>query len=299
MDGGADSPILRAPVSDGSAWTREEMAADPSWTRELDEAVTREVEQALDGVKAAGIHHTEVTTSSFPLPSAEPLFTWLSDELEHGRGMALVRGVPIGGKDVAECELLFAGLASHLGTSVVQDTAGTHIDHVIDQGLSYNNITVRGYMTNAQLTPHCDSSDVTTLLCLRQARSGGVNTISSSLAAYNQILEHNPELLEVLYRGFHYNTRGQGPPGKYRDLTSHRVPVFSYHDGRLSCRFNEKGILTSEQLEGAPRITDVEKSAIAKVAELSKDPRYSIDVLLQPGDWLLLCNYTVFHNRSA
>jgi Taurine catabolism dioxygenase TauD, TfdA family len=294
-----DRPVLRKPVSDGSAWTRDELAADRSWTRTLDRSLVDEVEQALEGAKRAGLHHTEIKSEAFPLPSAKKLFDWLARELERGRGVAVVSGVPVEGKDVADCELLFAGLSSHLGVSVVQDTAGTHIDHVVDQGLSYDNITVRGYRTRAQLTPHCDSSDATTLLCLRQARTGGVNTVSSSLAVYNTILEHHPELLEVLYEGFHYNTRAQGPPGPYRDLTSHRVPVFSYHAGRLSCRFNEKGILTSEQLDGAPRLTEQERHAIDVVARLACEPRYSVDVLLQPGDWLLMCNYTVFHNRSA
>ena len=288
-----------SPVTDGSAWTRDELSADRSWTRTLAPSIVEEVEDALRGVKRSGVHHTEVTSETFPLPSAPKFFDWLAQELEHGRGMAVVRGVPVQGKEVADCELLFAGLSSHLGTSVVQDTAGTHIDHVTDQGLSYDNIAVRGYRTNAQLTPHCDSSDATTLLCLRQARTGGVNTVSSSLGVYNDILEHHPELLETLFEGYHYNTRGQGPPGRYRDLTSHRVPVFSHHAGRLSCRFNEKGILTSEQLDGAPRLTDQERHTIDTVARLACEQRYTVDILLQPGDWLLMCNYTVFHNRSA
>jgi hypothetical protein len=118
------------------------------------------------------------------------------------------------------------------------------------------------------------------------------------MAIYNEILANSAEMLEPLYRGFYYNVRGQGPPGKFRDITSHRVPVFSYHADRLSCRFNEKGILTSELLDGVPAITDLERAAVEKVAELANDPRFSVDVLLEPGDWLLLCNYTVLHNRS-
>ena len=149
-----------------------------------------------------------MTSETFPLPSASKFFDWLAHELEYGRGIAVVSGVPVQGKEVADCELLFAGLSSHLGISIVQDTAGTHIDHVTDQGLSYDNIAVRGYRTNAQLTPHCDSSDATTLLCLRQARTGGVNTVSSSLGVYNDILKHHPELLETLFEGYHYNTAG-------------------------------------------------------------------------------------------
>jgi hypothetical protein len=294
----AAPPTLREPISDGSAWTRDELTADRSWIYEAGESLVSQTERSLEVVRTRGLRHTEISASDFQLGAEESLLRDVHAQLEHGRGIALVRGLPIEGKPLSDCELLLAGIASNLGTSVVQDTQGTHIDHVTDRGLSYENIAVRGYMTNAQLTPHCDSSDVTTLLCIRGAKAGGVNTISSSLAVYNQILADSPELLEALYRGFYYNVRGQGPPGKFRDVTSHRVPVFLYHQGRMSCRFNEKGILTSEQLPGVPSLTELERAAVAKVAELSKKPEFSIDVLLEPGDWLLMCNYTVFHNRS-
>jgi hypothetical protein len=272
--------ILRDPVSDGSAWTRDEITRDRSWIYDLDGETAADAEHALAQARASGVqHHTQVTPESFPVPAGRELFQAVREQLEHGRGFALVRGVPIAGKDVSDCEVLFAGLSNHVGTSVVQDPAGTHIDHVIDIGLS--------------------SADATTLLCLRPAKSGGVNTLSSALAIYNEILEHDPELLATLYEGMHYNVRGCGPPGPFQDVTSHRVPVFSYHADRLSCRFNEKGILSSEQIPGAPAIRDHEKQAIAKVAELASDPRFSVDIVLEPGDWLLMCNYTVFHNRSA
>lgn len=295
----ADPAILRTPVCDGSAWIGAELLEDTSWRYALDEVTVAQAERALAQVKATGAHHTEVTVDGFPMPAGQRVFAAVRDQLEHGRGLAVVSGVPTDGKSVADCELLFAGLSGHVGASVVQDTAGTHIDHVLDRGLSYDNITVRGYMTAAKLTPHCDSSDATTLLCLRRAKSGGVNILSSALGIYNEILAHHPEYLEPLYAGFHYNVRGNGPPGPYRDVTSHRVPVFSHHAGRLSCRFNEKGILTSEEIPGAPPISDFEKEAIGKVAELCSDPRFSVEVMLEPGEWLLMCNYTVFHNRSA
>lgn len=291
--------ILRTPVADCSAWTRDSLMADRSWIYEFDASMVGEALHALEGIRPLGLHHTEISADDFPLDTAQALMRDIRHQLEFGRGLALVRGLPIDGLGLAESELLFAGVSTHLGGSVVQDTAGTHIDHVTDRGLSYESIAVRGYMTNAQLTPHCDSSDVTTLLCIRGAKSGGLNVVSSALAVYNEILAQNPELLETLYRGFYYNVRGQGPPGRFRDVTSHRVPVFSYHAGRLSCRYNEKGILTSELLPGVSPLTPLERTAVARVAQLSNEPKFSVEILLEPGDWLLLCNYTVLHNRSA
>jgi alpha-ketoglutarate-dependent taurine dioxygenase len=134
---------------------------------------------------------------------------------------------------------------------------------------------------------------------VRQAKSGGVNTLASSMAIYNELLARHPEYLEALYNGFHYNIRGSGPPVKYRDMTAHRVPAYSYYQGKLSCRFNQKAILTSEQLPGAPPLTRMEKDAVNELAELSMRPDLSYEVLLEPGDLLLLSNHSVFHNRDA
>jgi hypothetical protein len=295
-------PLLASrlrPVVDGSAWSGDELAADRSWVYELDASMSEECERALEHVRNVRERPARLEPEQFPVPSAGAWFESVLRELEHGRGLALVHGVPVADRPFAECELLFAGLTAHLGSSIPQDTHGTLIDHVADRGLSYDQISVRGYTTNAQLTPHCDSGDLVALLCISPARRGGVNTVCSSLAVYNEILEHDPELLEPLFRGFHYNIRGNGPPGPSRDLTGHRVPVFSWHAGRLSCRFNEKAILTSEQLPGAPALSELEKRAVDTVARLAMEPRFSVEVPLRAGDLLLLCNHTVFHNRTS
>jgi hypothetical protein len=294
-----DTSKLLEPVTDGSAWTRDEVCEDPSWVFDVDTTMRGDLEQAVSAAGSSGRRLQDLSSADVPLPSAEDLIRAVLEQLEHGRGMALVRGVPVEGRDLDSCELLYEVLAAHLGTSIVQDTKGTLTDHVADRGLSYDQISVRGYTTNAQLTPHCDSGDVVALLCIHPAKSGGVNTISSSLGVYNEILRHHPELLESLYAGVHYNIRGNGPPGPYHDVTSHRVPVYSYHRGRLSCRFNQKAILTSEQVPGAPSLGDDEKLAVNTVADLSMEPRFGVDIELGPGDLLLLCNHTVFHNRTS
>jgi hypothetical protein len=223
----------------------------------------------------------------------------MRDQIENGRGVTLLKGVPIGGKSVEEIELLYAGISAHIGASIVQDTRGKLIGRVEDSGRSYEDISVRGTNTNAQLTPHCDSGDILTLLCVRKAKTGGVNTLASSMAIYNEILARHGEFIEPLYDGFHYNIRGNGPPGRFCDITAHRVPVYSYHQGKLSCRFNKKAILTAEQLPGVPALSDLEKGAVEKVAELSMRRDLSFDIMLEPGDLLMLSNYTVFHNRGA
>jgi alpha-ketoglutarate-dependent taurine dioxygenase len=286
-------------IDERASWTRHEMEADRSWIYEIAEPVKAELRDSLEWAKRASVGEVEIDPRSFPLAAATPVVRSILHQLEYGRGVALLRGLPIERLADRDCRLLFAGLTSHLGISIVQDTAGTLLEEVCDKGLSYDSIAVRGYMTRAHLTPHCDSGDVVALLCVRPARSGGANVVSSSISVYNEIRATEPWRLEPLHRGFFYNIRGNGPPGDYRDITGHRVPVFCWHAGRLSCRFNEKAIVTAEQLPNVPPLTDLERSTIELVATLASDPRFTIELLLEPGDLLLLCNHSVLHNRTS
>jgi hypothetical protein len=290
--------MLLKPVDDRSAWKGTDMMKDNSWIYRLNERETAEIESAFARLSSTARIET-LTQKDFPLETFGRLVSAMRDQLEDGRGMTLLKGVPIAGKSVEQVELLYAGIASHLGTMIAQDTKGELIGRVEDRGNNYKDISVRGTNTNAQLTPHCDSADILSLLCVRQAKVGGVNTLASSMAIYNEILARHEEFLEPLYNGFQYNIRGNGPPVRYRDITAHRVPVYSYYKGKLSCRFNQKAILTSEQLPGVEPLTQLEKDAVCKVAELSMRDDLSFQVLLEPGDLLLLSNHTVFHNRDA
>jgi alpha-ketoglutarate-dependent taurine dioxygenase len=291
--------MLPGPVTDRSAWKGADMMKDDSWIYRLNEREIAEIESAFTRLAATAKNHDQVQQKDFPLETFGRLVTAMRDQIEDGRGVTLLKGVPIAGKTVEQVELLYEGISAHIGTSVVQDTEGTLTGRVEDRGNNYQDIKVRGTNTNAQLTPHCDSADILALLCVRQAKSGGVNTLASSMAIYNEILARHEQFIEPLYNGFHYNIRGNGPPVRYRDYTAHRVPVYSYYKGKLSCRFNQKAILTSEQVPGVPPLTQLEKDAVNAVAELSMRPELSFEVLLEPGDLLLLSNYSVFHNRDA
>jgi Taurine catabolism dioxygenase TauD, TfdA family len=290
--------MLLGPVTDRSAWKRADMTGDDSWIYCLNEREQAEIEKAFGRLARKSLAHESVGPADFWLDRFGRLVTAMRDQIENGRGVTLLKGVPIGGKSVEQVELLYAGIASHIGTSIVQDTQGTLIGRVEDSGKSYEDISVRGTNTNAQLTPHCDSADILALLCVRQAKKGGLNTLASSMAIYNEIFARHKEHLEPLYNGFHYNIRGNGPPSN-PDITGHRVPVYSYYQRKLSCRFNKKAIVTAEQLPGVAPLSQLEKDAVNNVAELSMRQDLSCDVLLEPGDLLLLSNYSVFHTRDA
>ena len=291
---------IHCPIVGPKAWLGSDFANDTSWQYRLSPDEIAEIDAALEANRQFVGNPTAMERSQFILPELSKTLLRLNRELEDGRGFALIRGLPVDKWTLDEARLVYWGLALFLGRMIVQDNKGKWIHDVYDAGASFDNIKVRGYSTNAQLTPHCDSGDLVTLLCYRPAKAGGLNTIASFHTIYNKILAEHPEYLEPLFRGFHYNIRGGGPEGTpYENVTKHRVPVFSITDGLLSGRYNQKAILTSAEYPGIAPFSDLERAAINSVAEyaLMDDARF--DLMLKAGDLLLLNNNDVMHTRSS
>ena len=50
-----------------------------------------------------------------------------------------------------------------------------------------------------------------------------MSRVISSTATYNAVLAERPEFLEVLYRGFYNDLRGEGPTQKIDELTHNPI----------------------------------------------------------------------------
>ena len=222
----------------------------------------------------------------------------LVDEVETGRGVAHLHGVPVQRYDDDDIRVLYWGIGVHAAVPISQNSRGQLISEVMDRGNDYGDINARGFATSAELMPHVDTSDMTTLLCLRAARRGGESIVVSSTAVYNAILEEHPEHLDVLYRGFRNDLRGEGPTGEIDELTMNRVPVFSYHAGRVSCSFNYRMIESASVKSGVP-FTDAERTALDFVREVSLRDTLGCRFTLSPGDIQMVSNHSVFHSRTA
>ena len=287
------------PVGGVSAWRPATLGDERSYTERLGPEQLAEIDEAVRSVRSGGTRAEDLRdVADFPLPLLARSLERIQGELEEGLGFFVVRGLPVDRYDFEAQKVLVMGLLLHLGTPMHQDTKGTLIESVTDRGSSYDDPGVRGYMTSAELTPHCDSGDVVGLLCVRKARQGGATRICSGTSIFDELAERTPELLEPLFRGFRHNIRGNGPPGA-EDVTRHRVPVFSYRDRRLSVRYNQKAMLTAEQLPGVEPLSDLERRAIERVAELALRPDLCLETTLEPGDLQLLDNHVILHTRTA
>lgn len=286
-----------SPVVDQSAWLAEDLREDPSWRLKLNSAEIAEIRNAVTNVERLGLQLSEIDRDNFKLPLLSKTLANVSHQLEHGRGCVLVRGLPGKEFSVKQMGIIFCGIGKYLGQAITQNAQGDLLGHVRNEGLVYGEKDVRGYQTDAKLRFHCDNCDVVGLMCVRTARSGGVSQISSSMAIYNKILQDNPSLLDLLFEGFYHDLRGEQPPGAPA-VTPHKIPVFSYFEGKLSCRYVGSTIYLAAKRTGYV-FSKQEAAALELFEHLAESDELRYDMELQEGDMQFLNNHVTLHSRTA
>ena len=282
-------------VSGTQGWLGSILKSDPSWVYRLSPSDLSELDNSLRRVEAKGLKLEDIKRSDFPLPNLGPRILELLNDLKTGRGFFVIRGIPVDCYSEEEIAKIYWGLGTHLGSIVKQNVSGAQLDHVRDLGKKWGNLSVRGYQTNGELIFHTDFSDVVGLLCLSQAKSGGISKIASSIAVHNKIEAVHPEYLEPLYRGFRYIRREAVDSD---DPVSGFVPVFGIRDGELSCRIVRERIDAAARRVGVP-LTDIESDALNYFASVAGSEEVCLSMELLPGDMQFLNNYTILHSRTS
>lgn len=272
-----------------SVWKGPDFVSDESWIRPLNAEQCNELLAAVAVVQSAGKGFPDFGVDDFPLASLGPQLRNWGDELESGSGFMLLRGLPIDGLDDDAIDILYFGLGLHMGVPVRQNPAGDLIGRVMNVG-DLENRQTRVYETNAYLPYHTDPSDMVGLLCIRAAKSGGVSSLISSSALYNEMLARYPEYLSVFYRPMYYPHLGSDEPAL--------APVFSYHRGKMSVRYLRQYLELGADMMGRP-LTTVEHEAMDVFDKIMHEPDMRIDMMMQPGDLQLVNNYSVMHSRTS
>jgi len=292
-----DSGTTSEPVNTPAAWLAGDFAGRDDWIDHLGADEIADLDRALARLQQRGLPWPDFGRDDFALPVLGPRLARVLAEIRSGRGFALLRGIPVRRYAPDQLRSIYWGVGQHLGQVISQNARGDLIGDVTDTGASYRDPNVRGYTTRADLRPHCDSADVVGLFCLRAAKSGGMSSIASSMSIYNAILRDHPHYLPPLYAGFHYDLRGEGATGRANEVTRHRVPVFSWFKGHLSCRYNPRTIESAPRRTGVP-LTPLQLEAVRHIERLALDPVFRFDMQLQEGDIQLIDNFSVLHSRT-
>lgn len=289
--------ILRSIVQDATAWKGADVRNDSSWIYQFTAAELDELDAAFRRVRAEGLSWGEFGQEAFELPLLGVKLKHIDYQIRNGRGFVLLKGFPVERYSPDEIKTLYWGLGTHMGQVISHNVAGDFVAAVTDLALDSKDPNRRNNTTNQLLDPHTDLADVVSLLCVEKAKEGGMSSLVSTVAIHNEILQHHPEYLEVLYEGFYHDYRGYGPSADPNEVTATPIPVFEYNNGRVNCAFARKIIETGAQKRGVP-LTPLQQAAIDYVHELGTREDMRVDMMLEPGDIQIINNYITLHSRS-
>ena len=255
----------------------------------------------LDAALLEAESHTDdvldITRELFPLPTLGSELVALAGELISGRGVVLIRGVPVDRYTKARASAIYWGVGTYLGMPWPQNAKGHLLGDVTDQGRAVNDPHARGNELGGVALPfHSDGSDLVGLFCLDAGVSGGDSIVANMVTIHNDLVEDAPELAAALYEPFPYDLRGEQAPGSRSWYT---MPIFTARAGRLFVRYIRPYITSSRRHEDAPRPTAIGVAAMDRLDEMCMDRQYQVSMGLRAGDMQFVNNYHVVHSREA
>ena len=278
------------PVTGACVWQGNAFRNPADWVYTLSAAALADIDRAMRTVRDAGLSLDAVTAAQFDLPALADDLAGMADILHTGRGFVRLQGIDRDRYSDDELGIILWGLGTHLGVGVSQSQRGDRLGHVQDRGE-----VGRYYGIGGPIEVHMDPVDVTGLMCLTPAMRGGATPLMSSFAVHNAILAERPDLLAVLYRGFHYGSEtvlSGSPPA-----SEHRIPVFNSVSGEPDCFFLPAAIRGPN---GEPRsqLPALEQEAIAYLQAVANRPEMKIDMVIEPATVQFINNRVILHARA-
>ena len=250
------------------------------------------IDELMARVEPLGLPFHEIRKGHFSHPALDADLSALLDHIKTGPGLVIMRGFPVDKYDAERMQTLYWGIGTHFGIGCSQSADGDYLGHVTNVAKAS-----RGYTTDRELSLHTDSAEIVGLLCVRDAKEGGLSIYASSLAVHAIIATEHPEYLPVLERGFRCDRRGEEAPDD-APVTPYRVPVFSKRDGLMSCRY-VRGVIDRGARTLGRELTALQQAALACFEEVAMRDDVRFEVMLRPGEASFINNYEMLHARTA
>jgi hypothetical protein len=281
-------------VDHASAWRASERNRD-SFVIQLQQRHLEAFDRALRAVRQKTSDAEAITSDDFRLSEIESDVAAWRQEVMDGSGMLILSGFARERYSNEELGMIHFGLGTHFGEAMSQSVMGDRLGHVVNVG--GKDPKERAYRNSTELDMHTDACDVVAMMCLQQAKSGGYSGYVSAVSIYNEILRRQPDLLPVLFEGFHYHRFGEEAPGQ-SPVTEEKIPVFSFHDGLLSVNYLRSYIEMAAEYLGSP-LSPRQVAALDLVDDIALDEDFALKFITRPGEAVFFNNLTVLHNRTA
>lgn len=283
-------------VGQPSEWVASDIPSLSSIAFQLEDRHVEQLEVAHAEAdrKEGGLE--SLTREDFPLGSLRDDLRRLVRELQTGRGIVVLEGLPVQEWPIEKTELVLLGLAAHLGTPQAQSVLGDFIGHVRNVGGT--DTRERGYRNSVAQPLHTDfSHGFLGMLSIRTAATGGESLYASAVTVHNLMCTERPDLMPPLYQGFHYHRLDSALPGE-DPVTPERIPTFSVVDGVLSCRY-ARPIIEAAMDELGENLPARSKEALDFLDSVASRPEVPLETLVQPGQFVVANDFVTLHSRRA
>jgi alpha-ketoglutarate-dependent taurine dioxygenase len=293
--------MLTAEVKSVGAWP-EHPISPSDWKMSVSGAVVDELLAAGEVLKRNPLPLAYVSPQNYKLDESRRLASDIRAVLDEGVRFVLLDRMPVEetGPDIAV--QLYWLLSSLIARPVAQKLDGTLIYHVQDKGLApAPGSGIRPADTNYEQLPHTDNAFNTTapevvgLLCLKDARSGGVSRCLSFLAVHNRLMREAPDLLKRLYEPFPHDRQREYWPDQ-PSIVEH--PIFTYEGGKLLVRFSPHQIRNAYKMLNR-EMDQTTRDALACAQTLCGDPSMWVEFNMTPGQIQYVNNLEAGHARSG
>jgi hypothetical protein len=274
-----------------AAWVASELGTE--WMVELGPQDIAELEAAARPLDVERLARLE--PADFPLPTLGRRLHAFRDELLHGRGFLLLRGLPVERYTRETVAAMFLGVSVHLGRLRSQNAKGHLLGHVFDLGLSSDDPAVRIYQTHKRQTFHTDSCDVVGLLCLRKAKRGGDSMLVSALSIFNVMRASHPDLLARLLEPMPHDRRGEVPAGMKPTFD---ISVYSWLADELTVFYQRQYFDSAQRFPDVRRLTEDDVAALDRFDAIANDDGLHLRMSLEPGDMQFVHNHNLLHDRT-
>ncbi len=278
-----------------AAWRVPDLDADRSWIFPLDDAAAGHLADMTRRAYDPDRPLFDYAPADFDLGPAAKLLRDAFAEAHHGRGIALIRGLPRRDMGEDEFKLLNWAIGLHAGVARPQGKMSQYISPVRDAGTDYRSASGRGYSSSAKLDFHVDGADIATLGCYNAAKAGGDTMFTSAITAFRALIDERPDLAEIARQDFYFSRQNEEAPDEGR---FYGQPLIDEADGRMFAKWNRNRVQSAQRFEDAPRLTEKQRETMDVMDEILRRPDLMYSARLAPGDLQIFNNHAMLHSRT-
>ncbi|USP73998.1 uncharacterized protein yc1106_01272 [Curvularia clavata] len=289
------SEILAPAVSGSLVWQGDELSP------------TDLIRQILIPIPVTGLPRAKISTNTFALsnPDLVNMFSSVSRELHHGKGVTVLRGLDSAHFNDEEAVIAFAGVCSYICQERATDSyANQTLSHILDATKRQipegcKGIGLAGSKVTSAMDFHSDrfSGDVIALHVRNDGGSGtgGEQFVASFPKIYNELLKRDPGVLETMAEPnwpFELKKKDGAP---YLELGS----TLFFSKGKPICQLVKAPLLGTSNIPrdpSMPQVTKKQLHAVHVVEELAR--QFCTKVDRQQGDIQLFHNLSIMHART-